>query len=104
MTYSGRRFLATVADYGGLPPPSPEQDLVVKALKQGRNARVNAVAGSGKTTTILQIAQAFPNRRILGIVLGRGGSDGSAFVQSTVKGGYAISTADAESHEQYTSG
>ena len=67
----GRRFLATVADYAGLPLPSPEQELVVKALKQGRNARVNAVAGSGKTTTILQVAQAFPNRRILGITSAR---------------------------------
>jgi superfamily II DNA or RNA helicase len=62
------RCLATVADYLKLPVPSPEQELVLKALRQGRNARVNAVAGSGKTTTILQIAQAFPNRKILGIV------------------------------------
>jgi len=67
LKYIGRRLLATVAEHTGLPPRSPEQDLVVKALKQGRNARVNAVAGSGKTTTILQVAQAFPNRRILGI-------------------------------------
>ena len=66
LSCSGRRFLATVVEYAGLPPPSPEQELVVKALKQGRNARVNAVAGSGKTTTILQVAEAFPNRKILG--------------------------------------
>jgi hypothetical protein len=69
LTCSGRRFLATVAGYASLPPPSPEQELVVKALKQGRNARVNAVAGSGKTTTILQVAQTFPNRKILGTPL-----------------------------------
>ena len=62
------RHLATVADFVGLPPPSPEQELVIKAIKQGRNARVNAVAGSGKTTTILQLAKALPNRRILGII------------------------------------
>jgi superfamily II DNA or RNA helicase len=61
------RNLATVANYTRLPTPSPEQELVIKALKQGRNARVNAVAGSGKTTTILQVAQALPNRKILGI-------------------------------------
>jgi superfamily II DNA or RNA helicase len=61
------RKLATVANYIGLPTPSPEQELVIKALKQGRNARVNAVAGSGKTTTILQVAQALPSRKILGI-------------------------------------
>lgn len=65
--FSRRRHLAIVADFVGLPPPSPEQELVIKAIKQGRNARVNAVAGSGKTTTILQVAKAFPNRRILGI-------------------------------------
>ena len=64
----GRRYLATVSNFLGLPPPSPEQELVLKAVKQGRNARVNAVAGSGKTTTILQIAQAFPNRKILGTI------------------------------------
>jgi len=62
----GCRYLATVSNFLSLPPPSPEQELVLKAVKQGRNARVNAVAGSGKTTTILQIAQAFPNRKILG--------------------------------------
>ena len=61
-----RQNLATVANYICLPPPSHEQDIVIKALKQGRNARVNAVAGSGKTTTILQIAKALPNRKILG--------------------------------------
>src|ERR1700737_5340111 len=67
-----RRNLATVADYIGLPSPSHEQELVLKALRQGRNARVNAVAGSGKTTTILQVAKAFPNRKILGISHRRG--------------------------------
>jgi superfamily II DNA or RNA helicase len=62
----GRGF-ATVADYAALPTPSAEQDLVIKAIKQGRNARVTAVAGSGKTTTILQVAKAFPERKILGM-------------------------------------
>lgn len=61
------RGLATIApDVLSLPAPSPEQDLVIKAVRQGRNARVTAVAGSGKTTTILQVAKAFPNRKILG--------------------------------------
>lgn len=61
-----KRGLATVADYVALPSPSSEQELVIKAIKQGRNARVTAVAGSGKTTTILQVAKAFPERKILG--------------------------------------
>jgi superfamily II DNA or RNA helicase len=70
-TWSGtvrRRNLATIANFVGLPSPSPEQELVIKALKQGRNARVNAVAGSGKTTTILQVARALPDRKILGSI------------------------------------
>ena len=62
-----RRGFATVADYVALPTPSAEQELVIKAIRQGRNARVTAVAGSGKTTTILQVAKAFPERKILGI-------------------------------------
>ena len=62
-----QRGLATVANYTALPRPSQEQELVVKAIRQGRNARVTAVAGSGKTTTILQIAKAFPQRKILGL-------------------------------------
>src|SRR5579859_159442 len=74
-----RRTVATVADYVALPRPSAEQELVIKALRQGRNARVNAVAGSGKTTTILQVAKAFPNRKILGTPL-EVYSDRSAFV------------------------
>jgi superfamily II DNA or RNA helicase len=75
----GRRYLATVSNFLGLPPPSPEQELVLKAVKQGRNARVNAVAGSGKTTTILQVAQAFPNRKILGMTFEEV-ADGSVIV------------------------
>jgi len=61
------RGLATVADYTALPQASAEQELVLKAIRQGRNARVTAVAGSGKTTTILQVAKAFPERKILGL-------------------------------------
>jgi len=69
VTLLQNRGFATVADYVALPKPSAEQELVIKAIKQGRNARVIAVAGSGKTTTILQIAKAFPERRILGITM-----------------------------------
>ena len=55
-------------DVHALPSPSREQERVIKAVRQGLNVGVAAVAGSGKTTTILQVAHAFPNRKILGIV------------------------------------
>jgi superfamily II DNA or RNA helicase len=67
VVYGRQRGLATVADYTALPQPSAEQELVIKAIRQGRNARVTAVAGSGKTTTILQVAKTFPRRKILGL-------------------------------------
>jgi hypothetical protein len=97
-----RRHLATVSNFLGLPPPSPEQELVLKAVKQGRNARVNAVAGSGKTTTILQVAQAFPNRKILGTAF-EAVADGSVIVQSTIKRGYETASGDVESNAKSTS-
>lgn len=101
--FQGRRYLATASKFLGLPPPSPEQELVIKAIKQGRNARVNAVAGSGKTTTILQVAQAFPDRKILGTKSDEV-ADSSVIVQSTIKGGYETASRDAQSHSKSTSG
>lgn len=44
---------------------SSEQQTIVTAINTGKNVKINAVAGSGKTTTILHIAQAFPKKRIL---------------------------------------
>lgn len=37
-------------------PISEEQAVVLKHIKAGQNAVVNAVAGSGKSTTVLSIA------------------------------------------------
>ncbi|KAI9030496.1 P-loop containing nucleoside triphosphate hydrolase protein [Hyaloraphidium curvatum] len=54
-----------------VPPLSAEQALVVDALRGGKNAAVDAVAGSGKTTTILQIAAAFPDKRVLAVLYNR---------------------------------
>lgn len=48
-----------------LPPPSPEQQLIVEAVRNGKNVLVDAVAGSGKTTSILHIARAMPEASIL---------------------------------------
>jgi AAA domain len=48
-------------------PPSEEQKLIINYIKQGKNVIVNAVAGSGKSTTILSIARELPEKRILQI-------------------------------------
>lgn len=49
---------------GSLKPASEEQKKIVDACAN-HNVIVDAVAGSGKTTTILHITQRYPNRRIL---------------------------------------
>ena len=41
----------------GLPAPSDEQQLVIDAFKKGRNVKIEAVAGGGKTTTLLHLAR-----------------------------------------------
>ncbi len=45
--------------------PSEEQQAIIRAVSDGQNVIVNAVAGSGKTTTILFCAAALPEQRIL---------------------------------------
>jgi len=47
--------------------PSDEQQKIIDALKNKQNVIVNAVAGSGKTTTILGIAHQMPDINILQI-------------------------------------
>ena len=47
--------------------PSHEQQAVVNAAVAGFNIVVDAVAGSGKTTTVLSIAKALPDKNILQI-------------------------------------
>lgn len=51
-------------------PPSEEQSAVVAAIAHA-NVQVNAVAGSGKTTTILHIAAAYPKLKILCLTYNR---------------------------------
>ena len=48
-----------------LHPPSSEQTLILERLARGHNVFVNAVAGSGKTTSNLHVAKRFPDLRIL---------------------------------------
>jgi len=46
-------------------PISEEQAVVLKHIKAGENAVVNAVAGSGKSTTVLSIASAMKSSKII---------------------------------------
>jgi len=48
-----------------LQPPSDEQKIILDKVKQGLNITISAVAGSGKTTTSLLIAQENKNKSIL---------------------------------------
>lgn len=47
--------------------PSEEQSLIVKNVKGGKNVVVEAVAGSGKTTTVMFIAEAMEKSKIMQI-------------------------------------
>ncbi|CAZ81672.1 unnamed protein product [Tuber melanosporum] len=52
-----------------LPPPSKEQIQAIKIIQTSRsNILINACAGSGKTTTILQLAAASPDQNFLILV------------------------------------
>lgn len=48
-----------------LPPISPEQLAIAEHVSKGHNVIVDAVAGSGKTTTNLYLAQFNPHQKIL---------------------------------------
>ena len=45
--------------------PSKEQADVIEGVKKGSNIYVDAVAGSGKTTTVLSLAQLLSDKRII---------------------------------------
>lgn len=47
--------------------PSPEQQEIINAIKNNKNIICNSVAGSGKTTTILNVAYELPDKNILQI-------------------------------------
>ena len=47
--------------------PSDEQKEIIQSIINGQNVFVNAVAGSGKTTTVLCLAQSIKPKRILQI-------------------------------------
>ena len=45
--------------------PSEEQQIIINNIKNGYNVVVEAVAGSGKSTTILSLAQQCQDKEIL---------------------------------------
>lgn len=47
--------------------PSQEQQTVIDFIRQGKNVKVNAVAGSGKSTVVLMTAENLPQKRFLQI-------------------------------------
>lgn len=55
-----------------LPQPSPEQSVAIDTLLHTKdNIIIDAIAGSGKTTTILHLAQSSPDTRFLVLVYNR---------------------------------
>lgn len=55
-----------------LPPPSPEQQVAIDTLLHTNdNLIIDAIAGSGKTTTILHLAQSSPGTNFLVLVYNR---------------------------------
>lgn len=47
--------------------PSEEQQLIIDHIKNGKNVVVNAVAGSGKSTTIISLSRQLPDKTIFQI-------------------------------------
>jgi hypothetical protein len=46
-------------------PLSEEQQIILNYIKEGYNIKVDAVAGSGKSTTVLSIAKENPDKKVL---------------------------------------
>lgn len=62
----------TVSPLRCLPQPSPEQNVAIDTLLHTNdNIIIDAIAGSGKTTTILHLAQSSPNTNFLVLVYNR---------------------------------
>lgn len=61
-----------IAPPARLPPPSPEQKVAIDTLLNTHdNLIIDAIAGSGKTTTILHLAQSAPDIKFLVLVYNR---------------------------------
>lgn len=56
-------------------PPTPEQKAIIEAFKTGEDVVVDALAGTGKTTTLKMLAGAQPNRRGLYLCYNKAAAD-----------------------------
>lgn len=63
-----------VEDY----PPTPEQQLALDAVADGKHVVIRALAGTGKTATLLAIARRHPKKKILYIAFNRSIKDEAA--------------------------
>ena len=54
-----------------LPPFSPEQGALLKAVRNGANVVMDAVPGAGKTTSALYVAMAFPDKFVMIVTYNR---------------------------------
>ena len=68
-SFTSKSYLASSPNPGTtsvtLDTPSEEQQAILTSIEQGQNVVGDCVAGSGKTTSVLLIAQAFPDKQIL---------------------------------------
>ena len=69
------RAQATAATAQRQYPPTAQQRRIIDAYLQGRTIAVQALAGTGKTSTLLMLAQAVPQQRIAYIAFNRSIAD-----------------------------
>ncbi|BDH10476.1 UvrD-helicase domain-containing protein [Streptomyces hygroscopicus] len=56
-------------------PPTPQQQAVIDAVAEGKNVSVQALAGTGKTSTMLMVAERHLDRRIAYVAFNRSIAD-----------------------------
>ena len=67
LTYQDDKQFETIKETAKVVYPSGEQKAIIDSVTSGKNVMVDAVAGSGKTTTVMFIAQQDPKKKILQI-------------------------------------
>ncbi len=65
MIYRIRIYNSYIQSTMSLSPISKEQSHIVEVIETGKNIQIDAVAGSGKTTTSLHITKRYPGKQIL---------------------------------------
>ena len=70
-TSAAEAAAARVVEY----PPTPQQQAIIDAVMAGQDVAVQALAGTGKTSTMLMLAKRLPERRIAYIAFNRSIAD-----------------------------